>query len=89
MLQFIPLTAKEIETLELRLQSCLQQLRPNAVSLVDAFDFHDRVLNSALGVYNGNVYEQIFKAAKMSPLNKESVNVSFHKHLKPFMKSHL
>ena len=75
--------------LELRLQNCLRRLRPNAVALVDAFDIHDRILDSALGVYDGNVYEKMFEAAKKSPLNSEPVNESFHKYLKPFMKANL
>ena len=31
----------------------LDQLRPDAVALVDAFDFPDRVLASAIGRYDG------------------------------------
>lgn len=73
----------------MRLESCLKRLRPNAVALVDSFDLHDRVLDSALGAYDGNVYEHIFESAKKNPLNKEPVNASFHKYLKPFMKAHL
>lgn len=75
--------------LELRLQNCLRNLRPNAVALVDAFDIDDRILDSALGVWDGNVYERMFESAKKSPLNKEPVNASFHKFLKPFMKANL
>lgn len=75
--------------MELRLQSCLKRLRPNAVAMVDAFGIHDRILDSALGVYDGNVYEKMFEEAKKSPLNQEPVNQSFHKYLKPFMKANL
>ncbi|TMW42313.1 hypothetical protein DOY81_012606 [Sarcophaga bullata] len=88
-LRFINFTDKDISQLELRLQSCLQRLRPNAVALVDAFDIDDRILDSALGAWDGNVYERMFEAAKKSPLNKEPVNISFHKYLKPFMKANL
>jgi acyl-CoA oxidase len=35
----------------------LKKLRPNACALVDSFDIPDRVLNSTIGKYDGNVYE--------------------------------
>lgn len=79
----------QISKLELRLHECLRLLRPNVVAIVDGFDIHDRILDSALGSYDGNVYERMFEAAKKSPLNKENVNKTFHKYLKPFMKSNL
>jgi len=53
------------------LQTLLQSLRPNAVALVDAFDIPDRVLCSAIGSYDGNVYEALFEAAKNSELNRQ------------------
>lgn len=65
----------------------LANIRPNAVGLVDGFDFPDRVLGSALGVYDGNVYEKLYEEAKKSPLNQEPVNKSFHLYLKPYMQS--
>lgn len=71
------------------LEHCLECIRPNAVGLVDSFDIHDDILGSALGVYDGNVYERLLKEANKSPLNKEPVNESFHKYLKPFLKSNL
>ncbi|KAK2495865.1 hypothetical protein MC885_006820, partial [Smutsia gigantea] len=52
------------------LQELLMAVRPNAVALVDAFDFHDVTLGSVLGRYDGNVYENLFEWAKKSPLNK-------------------
>lgn len=64
-------------------------IRPNAVGLVDGFDIRDEILSSTLGVYDGNVYERLFEDAKKSPLNKHSVNDSFHKYLKPYLKSNL
>lgn len=48
----------------------LSQIRPNAVALVDAFDIPDRVLCSAIGNYDGNVYEALFESAKKATLNK-------------------
>jgi len=51
----------------------LQKLRPNAVGLVDAFDFRDNQLNSCIGAYDGNVYERLYEFAKQAPLNRTEV----------------
>ena len=39
------------------------------MALVDAWDFHDKALNSTIGRYDGNVYEAQYMAAVKSPLN--------------------
>eukprot|EP01006_Ploeotia_vitrea_P019254 TRINITY_DN51420_c0_g1_i1.p1 TRINITY_DN51420_c0_g1~~TRINITY_DN51420_c0_g1_i1.p1 ORF type:complete len:701 (-),score=71.89 TRINITY_DN51420_c0_g1_i1:243-2324(-) len=49
----------------------LAKVRPNAVALVDAFEFHDNVLASTLGSYDGKVYERLYKHAASSPMNKK------------------
>lgn len=72
-----------------RLEICLAKIRPNAVGIVDGFDIPDKILCSALGAYDGNVYERLFAEAQKSPLNQEPVNKSFELYLKPFMKSNL
>lgn len=69
------------------LEDCLKRIRPIAVSLVDSYDIHDTTLNSTLGAYDGNVYERLLEDANKSPLNKEPVNESFYKYLKPYLKS--
>lgn len=43
------------------LRQLLKDVRPNAVALVDAFEFPDNVLNSALGRYDGKVYEALYE----------------------------
>ena len=55
----------------------LPVIRPNAIPLVDAFDFHDHNLGSILGRYDGNVYENLLKWAQESPLNKTEVCINF------------
>ena len=52
----------------------LSAYRRDAVPLVDAFDLHDVCLHSALGCYDGNVYERLYAMAKTSTLNKSQVN---------------
>lgn len=83
------MTKGDILVLQSRLEELLLALRPNAVGIVDSFDYRDDILNSALGVYDGNVYERLYAEALKSPLNQESVNQSFVKYLKPFLKSNL
>ena len=48
-------------------------LRKDAILLTDAFDFSDQCLNSALGCYDGNVYERLFQWAQKSPTNTQVV----------------
>jgi acyl-CoA oxidase len=75
--------------LQQTLEGSLKKLRHNALGIVEGFDIPDAVLNSVLGTYDGNVYENLIEAAKKSPLNQEDVNQSFHLYLKPFMKANL
>ncbi|KAM9314154.1 peroxisomal acyl-coenzyme A oxidase 1 isoform 1-T1 [Pholidichthys leucotaenia] len=82
-LQASLLSVPQVLQISLRIKELLAQLRPNAVPLVDAFDIHDRKLNSVLGRYDGNVYEHMFDWARRSPLNATEVHESFHKYLKP------
>ncbi|XP_053155313.1 peroxisomal acyl-coenzyme A oxidase 1 isoform X1 [Hemicordylus capensis] len=77
------LTEAQITQVNQRVKELLALIRPNAVALVDSFDFHDTLLGSVLGRYDGNVYENMFEWSKKSPLNKTQVHESFHKHLKP------
>ncbi|KAF5294484.1 hypothetical protein FQR65_LT01610 [Abscondita terminalis] len=88
-LRFTQINDKSIEDLQLWLEELLSVLRPNAVGLVDSFDVRDEVLSSALGAYDGNVYERLFEEASKSPLNSEPVHESFERYLKPFLKSQL
>ncbi|XP_048268857.1 probable peroxisomal acyl-coenzyme A oxidase 1 isoform X2 [Bombus terrestris] len=88
-LRFSSMQEEHVQTLHSRLEYLLMTIRRNAVGIVDGFDFDDHILCSALGAYDGNVYERLFQEAMKSPLNRESVNISFEKYLKPFLKSNL
>jgi len=59
----------------------LDKVRPNAVGLVDARDFSDFRLKSALGRYDGNVYSSIMETALKEPLNDSEPGEGY-KHLK-------
>jgi acyl-CoA oxidase len=60
----------------------LDAIRPNAVSLVDARDFSDFRLKSALGRYDGDVYPAIMEASRRDPLNESEPGPGYEEHLK-------
>jgi len=63
----------------------LAELRPDSVALVDAFEFPDNVLVSALGRHDGNVYESLFAAAQASPLNGVDPFPGYARVLRPHL----
>eukprot|EP00658_Telonema_sp_P-2_P032448 TRINITY_DN24029_c0_g1_i4.p1 TRINITY_DN24029_c0_g1~~TRINITY_DN24029_c0_g1_i4.p1 ORF type:complete len:464 (+),score=137.61 TRINITY_DN24029_c0_g1_i4:129-1520(+) len=64
----------------------LDVLRPDAVGLVDCFEFPDVVLNSTIGRADGNVYEATFEAAQKSPLNQTGGKIpGWLERIKPFL----
>ncbi|XP_070507364.1 acyl-coenzyme A oxidase 1-like [Chironomus tepperi] len=87
--QHVDISMEDIEKLEKQLETLFQFFRTSAIGLADGFDFSDAVIDSTLGSYDGNVYENLFKAARKSPLNQEDVNRSYHLYIKPLMKSNL
>lgn len=53
-----------------RTLALLEDIRPHAVRLVDAWKFPDWQLDSSLGRYDGKVYEDMFhRASEVNPLN--------------------
>uniref|UniRef100_A0A914CAU6 Glucuronosyltransferase n=1 Tax=Acrobeloides nanus TaxID=290746 RepID=A0A914CAU6_9BILA len=62
-----------------KVYDALAKIRPNAVAIVDSFDFHERELQSVLGRRDGHVYENLLKWAQMSPLNKHDISITFIK----------
>nr|XP_053627761.1 probable peroxisomal acyl-coenzyme A oxidase 1 [Cherax quadricarinatus] len=83
------LTSHHISTLEGEMCNLLAALRHDAVSLVDSFDIHDRILDSTLGCWDGNVYQRMFDEAQKSPLNQTDVPEAYYKYLRPLMKANL
>ncbi|CAD5229275.1 unnamed protein product [Bursaphelenchus okinawaensis] len=76
----------QADQVKMSIETLLERLRPEAVAIVDAFDFSDRELHSVLGRRDGNVYENLLKWAQQSQLNKSDVLDAYHKHLGPMMK---
>ena len=53
----------------------MASLRPHAVKLVDSWMVPDYLLDSALGRYDGKVYEDLFhRAHRLNPLNRVTFN---------------
>jgi len=79
------LDANEATFLHRACSELLDELRGDAVALVDAFDIPDRVLNSNIGRKDGNVYEALYASAKMSTLNKHEVFEGYKEYLQPHL----
>ncbi|ELR15635.1 acylCoA oxidase like protein [Acanthamoeba castellanii str. Neff] len=66
----------------------LVALRPDAVALVDAFNFSDHSLNSCLGRYDGRVYEALYEFVQREPLNQSPVAPGYE-HIRPLIRGEL
>ncbi|RKP17961.1 acyl-CoA oxidase [Rozella allomycis CSF55] len=53
------MTCAQLELVRNKVRFLLKELQSDVIGLVDAFDFPDYLLHSALGKYDGNVYETI------------------------------
>ncbi len=67
----------------------MKELRPDAISLVDAFDIPDSVLKSAIGRYDGNIYEALFDSAQKSILNQTDPFIGYEEFLRPHLNKEL
>jgi hypothetical protein len=52
-------------------RALLAEVRPDAVALVDAWNFSDHVLGSALGRRDGNVYQALFDWVRATPMHAQ------------------
>jgi acyl-CoA oxidase len=77
--------AQQLRMVKAAVVELLELLRPNAVPLVDAFEIPDRVLNSAIGRHDGNVYEALYEMAQKSPLNLQDPFVGYEEFLRPHL----
>ena len=71
-------TANALDQLQPKILELMQRIRPHAVRLVDAFALPDYLLDSALGRYDGRVYEDLFhRAHVLNPLNRVTFNPDY------------
>ncbi|PPR83977.1 hypothetical protein GOBAR_AA36742 [Gossypium barbadense] len=72
-----------------QLRLLYSQVRPNAITLVDAFNYTDHYLGSVLGCYNGNVYQRLYEEAWKDPLNDTVVPDGYLEYVWPILKQHI
>ncbi|XP_050376249.1 peroxisomal acyl-coenzyme A oxidase 1-like [Argentina anserina] len=83
------ITAKQASLANDQLRSLYSQVRPNAVALVDAFNYTDHYLSSILGRYDGNVYPKLYEEAWKDPLNDTVVPEGYQEYILPLLKQQL
>ncbi|KAL1922943.1 uncharacterized protein VTP21DRAFT_9319 [Calcarisporiella thermophila] len=79
------LDATQTQLVKAAAKRLMNDMRPDAVPLVDAFDFPDNVLNSTIGRYDGNVYEALYEAAAKSRLNRTDPFDGYEETLRPYL----
>ncbi|KAK0200677.1 peroxisomal oxidase [Desarmillaria ectypa] len=72
----------QTKTLRKAIASFCQELLPNAIRLTDAFGFSDWELDSALGVYDGRVYEALWARVQTEPLNQTEVPEAYEESIR-------
>ncbi|KAG2105463.1 peroxisomal oxidase [Suillus discolor] len=73
------------QDLRLAVKALCLEVMPNAIGLTDAFGFSDRILDSALGVSDGRVYEALWKRVQMEPMNKDEVTPAYAPYIRPML----
>lgn len=77
------LSSKQFVWLRQRKEELLEEIRPDAIGLVDAFGYPDNTIRSALGVYDGNVYEALMKNVRENnEFNKHDLTETMQKYIK-------
>jgi acyl-CoA oxidase len=66
------ISSHQLADIRLLIDQLLGRLLPDAVTLTDAWDFSDGDLQSALGCYDGNVYERMMQWIKQLPINRQA-----------------
>ncbi|EMD88691.1 hypothetical protein COCC4DRAFT_60646 [Bipolaris maydis ATCC 48331] len=66
------LSPPQLDIIRSLVNDLLDQLLPEAIALTDAWDFSDASLCSVIGMYDGNVYENIMRWVKQLPVNQDA-----------------
>ena len=59
------------------------------LNLIEGFELNDNIMKSAIGNYDGNVYERMLEWAKSSRLNQKDKIDGFDEYVKPFLAAKL
>ena len=83
------LFGSDLNELRQVIQSLVLEVRPAAVSLVDAFDYPDFVLRSVLGKKDGDVYTALWEWVQHNPRNKhkKGVHPVYKKYTRKLLRS--
>ncbi|KAI5888066.1 acyl-CoA oxidase [Schizophyllum commune H4-8] len=73
---------QEVAALRRAVATTCAALVPHAIGLTDAFGFSNWELDSALGVYDGRVYEALWDRAQREPLNEKEVTDAYGESIK-------
>jgi len=65
-----------------QVRKLLEEIRPDAIAMVDSFHFSDYELNSSLGRYNGDCYAHMYEWGRRSPLNLSPQPPGYNEYLK-------
>jgi acyl-CoA oxidase len=82
-LQFGYLNSGHMAAIQSKILALLDQIRPDAIPLTDAFGLTDYVINSPLGCADGDVYRRIFE--KTVQRNPSKPHAYFDKVIKPVL----
>ncbi|KAF2123520.1 acyl-CoA oxidase [Dothidotthia symphoricarpi CBS 119687] len=81
------LSTGQLDDIRALVNDLLEQLLPEAVALTDAWGFSDASLCSAIGMFDGNVYENVMKWVEQLPMNKRGgVPPKWGKYVDPILK---
>ncbi|KAF6165356.1 hypothetical protein GIB67_018800 [Kingdonia uniflora] len=83
------ITPKQASFSSDQLRILYAQAHPNAIALVDAFNYTDHYLGSVLGRYDGNVYPNLYAKVWEEPLNDTVVPEGYREYIQPMLKQQL
>jgi len=77
------INGEQFKLLKKKRNLLLEELRPDAIGLVDAFGYTDNSLRSAIGTYDGNAYENLWKWVNTyNDFNKADWSDTWEKYIK-------
>lgn len=82
------ISPKQCQLLRQQIKSLQKDLADDMVGLMDAFDFPDHFLNSALGSADGNAYQRLWDAAQREKINQTEVVDGYKEYIVPILTQH-
>ncbi|KAG0292937.1 acyl-coenzyme A oxidase [Dissophora globulifera] len=82
------LSPSQCQSLRLQIKSLQTALADDAVTLMDAFDFTDHYLGSALGAADGNAYQHLWDTVQREEINQAEVVDGYKEYIVPLLTRH-